>query len=225
MRKFTALVGVGVALAASARADLYWVSYEASGTFPEQEGWQRTTYAGGDERSFQDGALVLDGLASVDISDFYKMARETLPGPGETFRAEWRLCVDQVTGSFPFDPGICITSDWRAALTLVYGSASIYSLGEAVYIPFAPGAFHDYVLTSADLQTYALYIDGQLAHAGQFAPSGWESGLEWGDYGQGIASLSEWDYVRFGVVPEPSASLILGSAALALTWQGRGREV
>ncbi len=217
MRKFATVAILGLALGASARADQYWVSYDASsGLFPEEDGWTRTAYGGGDERWFQDGALVLDGLASVDISDFYKVARETLPGPGDTFRAEWRVRIDQVRAAFdpPWDPGICITSDWRAALTFVYGTSFIYSLDEFVYIPFAPGVYHDYVLTSADLRSYALYVDGELARAGHFAPSGWESGVEWGDYTQGAASLSEWDYVRFGAVPEPSGSLILGSAAL-----------
>jgi len=182
-------------------------------TYPEDDGWERTVYGGGAERWFEDGSLVLDGLASTDIADFYRNQRSIAPDPGELFIVEWRLRVDEVHGFA--DPGVSITSEGEAALTLVYTANTIYSLYEGVWIEFAPGPFHEYSLTSADLVAYALHIDGQLAHTGQFAPTGWESGVAWGDYGQGARSLAAWDYVRFGVVPEPAAGLLFGGAGLA----------
>ncbi|MFH1746977.1 MAG: hypothetical protein ABIG44_08025 [Planctomycetota bacterium] len=201
-----------VAVCVSAtHAEPYWVAWEGD-TYPEDDGWERTAYGGGAERWFEDGSLVLDGLASTDISDFYRNQRPTAPNEGEVFVMEWRLRVDEVHGFA--DPGVSITSEGQAALTLVYTANSIYSLGEGLWINFAPGTFHDYSLTSADLVTYTLHIDGQLAHTGQFDTTGWESGVEWGDVGQGARSLSTWDYVRFGVVPEPGAGPLLGLAGL-----------
>ena len=41
------------------------------------------------------------------------------------------------------------------------------------------------------------------------------SGVTWGAATEGASSVSTWDYVRFGVVPEPAAGLLLGLAGLA----------
>jgi hypothetical protein len=222
MRKLIAVVIIGGALGASARADQYWVSYDAgSGLFPEDDGWTRTIYGGGDERWFQGGALVLDGRASIDISDFYRQDLASLPGAGEVFRMDWRLRVDEVEGFA--DPWVSINASGYGTVGLRYSTDGIYSMCESVWIPFAPGVFHEFSFTSADLATYTLTIDGVPAYTGQFVGPWPYSYVCWGDGTQGASSLAAWSSVGFGNVPEPSASLILGSAALALAWQGRGR--
>jgi hypothetical protein len=68
-------------------------------TYPEQDGWARTICGGGAERSLSDGSLVLDGLASTDISDFYRREVPSDPGPGEVFHMEWRPRVHEEHGS------------------------------------------------------------------------------------------------------------------------------
>ncbi len=219
MKTFCALLAVSALGGSIALADPYWISYEGD-DLPETEGWERTVYAGGDQRSIQDGTLVLDGRASIDIADFYRMPISD-PDPGELFVAEWRVWVGDIPG-YP-DPGIAVTSSGHGALVLAYQEDRIYSLLEGVYIYFTPDIFHDYLLTSSDMLSYDLYIDGTFTYAGVFVGPFPQSWTAWGDTTQGASSLSYWDYVRFGVVPEPSAGLLLGSAALAMTGL-RGRE-
>jgi len=203
MRRIGALVTMLVVGVGVASADLWWYAYEAT-KYPEDVGWGRYTRAGGAERSLQDGALVIDSLASTDICDSYYQYMPSLPGPAEVFRVDWRLRVDEVIGFA--DP--CISA-WLAPsseVTLLYNTGEIYSLLECYTIAtYVPGVFHDYVLISADLQTYTLYIDGQMVHEGGMASVCDPSHLSWGDMISGGASLSAWDYVRFGVVPAPQA--------------------
>jgi hypothetical protein len=201
-------------MAGAAEATPWWVAWEGE-TWPEDSGWQRTTYGGGCQRYLQDGTMVLDGRASSDISDFYSMQHPLAPGPNEAFVMEWRLRVDEVKGFT--DPGVLALSQGDGVVFLGYTQSSIYSVCEYAWIPFTPGVFHDYRLTSTNMATYALYIDSQLAYEGHFVPSGGESEVDWGDATQGAASLADWDYFRFGVVPEPSAGLLLGFAGLAGT--------
>jgi hypothetical protein len=121
--------------------------------------------------------------------------------------------------------GACasINASGYGTVGLRYSTDGIYSMCESVWIPFAPGVFHEFSFTSADLATYTLTIDGVPAYTGQFVGPWPYSYVCWGDGTQGASSLAAWSSVGFGNVPEPSASLILGSAALALAWQGRGR--
>ncbi len=211
MRVLAALVSL--MLAGSAAAEPFWVEYNAScGLFPEEVGWERTVYGGGAERWIQDGYLVLDGLVGSGISDFYRMDAPVALEPGERFVMEWRLRVDEVPGLW--DPGINFTVLGEAMLTLVYTESTIYSLYETMTIAsFEPGVFHDYSLTSTDLETYTLCIGGEPVHGGLLSFPGGESRVRWGDYGR-PASLSTWSSVAFGVVPEPFTGAITAAAAL-----------
>lgn len=198
--------------APTTRAD-YWISYEAN-DWPENEGWERHIWGGGAQRSLEEGALALDGRASIDIADIYRMNIPSPPGAGHVFLAEWRLCVSDLTG--PRDPHMRVSFYPEGDVTLSYSESAIYSVLEGAWVAtFEPGVFHDYSLVTDDMLTYLLYIDGQLAHAGQFVGPWNESRVQWGDGGLGASSLSTWDWVRFGVVvPESSTSLLLGSAGL-----------
>jgi hypothetical protein len=203
-----------LSLASRAGADLYWVSYEAKGTFPEEEGWQRHAYGGGAQRSFEDGCLVLDAGGVSGIIDNYCISGIADPGPGEVFRIEWRLRVDEAEY---IDPAVVVSSYGHGLVNLTYTREAIYSPPEDVWIPIAPGVYHDYVLTTGDAVSYELAIDGEPVHAGQFVGPWWESAVTWGDSFYAATSVSRWDYFRFGVVPEPSAVLVFGLGALAVT--------
>lgn len=157
---------------------------------------------------------MLDGRASIEIADLYNIEHPLEPGPGELFRLEWRLRVDGVLGHD--DPTVSIGSYGHGVLQLGYSESSIYSWYEGVWVGFTPGVFHDYLLTSADMLSYRLYIDGQLARTGAFVGPWYESAVMWGDGVLGASSLSAWDYARFGVVPEPTAVLLVGCAGLAV---------
>jgi len=206
-------------LAVAAPAEPYWITWEGD-DYPENQGWQRITYYGGSHRWLGLGNMVIDGLVTpTGSSDFYRLDASMDIGPDQFFLMEWRLRVDQVPGLE--DPGINMTSLDQAMLTIVYSADRFYILDEHIWIDFAPGVFHEYSLKSYDLVTYTLHIDGELAHTGQYTPAGWDSGVQWGDYGQSSRSLSTWDYVRFGIVPEPTGAL-LGLAALLVLLSSPG---
>jgi hypothetical protein len=209
-----ALLAGLVWMGGAAEATPWWVAWEGE-TWPEESGWERITYGGGAERSLHDGMMTLDGRASIKIADSYWLQRPIVLEPGLTYVMEWRLRVSELIGYA--DPGVGALSAGNGAVFLWYSECSIYSLFEGVWIPFTPGVFHDYRLTSTDLRTYTLSIDLEPVFVGQFVPSGGPSEVDWGDETQGASSLSVWDYFRFGVVPEPSAGLLLGFVWLAGT--------
>jgi len=209
---------IGIAMAAlalamsPAAADQFWVTYEGN-DFPENEGWERHVYGGGAERYLQDGSLVLDGRATTAISDFYRGYMPVEPTPGDGLCVEWEVAISDVTGAF--DPGVLVFVAGRGNVFLVYRNDRLYSLLESTWVEFTPGLPHAYQLASTDLVNYSLYIDGTLSAMGQFIGVAEASFVSWGDETQGASSLSSWDYVRFGSVPEPSGALLFGLAGLA----------
>jgi len=201
--------------AGTGRADSWWVAYEADPDqgFPEECGWERIVQGGGAERYLQDGTLVIDSLASFSICDSYYQYMPSLPDSEHPFRMEWRMLAAEVIGR---DPGIALSFAPFGYLTLAYEKNRIYSLLEGEYVAeFAPDVFHEYALTSSDMLTYRLYLDGLLVHTGEVVGPSSYSWAQWGDLVTGGAGLSVWDYARFGVVPEPAAGLLFGSLGLA----------
>ncbi len=199
MRVVLAMLALGVT---PAWAEQWWVSYEATGTLPEDEGFERYTNAGGAERYFEDDALVLDGLASIDIGDIYRRDIPSYPSSNQIFRMEWRLRVSALDGFF--DPAVDISFGPHGDVVLTYQMDRVYSVSEAMWIAdITPGVFHDYVFTSSDLANYTLYIDGAVAHVGSILSWDPEAWVAWGDYWVGAASVSAWDFVRCGVLVTP----------------------
>jgi hypothetical protein len=193
--------------AGAARASPYWIAYEGN-DFPENEGWLRWTAGGGGHRSIEDGWFVLDTRASISIYDYYEIRLNgTLdPGPGETFVMQWRLLVEDDAGR---DVCIVLYSDDKWGVGFHFGRDRLWSTFEVnVNHGFEPGVAHDYELRSTDMRQYDLYLDSQLALKGSFWLSLVPSRVAWGDGTQGAASLSRWDHVRFGVVPEPTAGIV-----------------
>ena len=194
--------------------DEYWIAYEGN-DFPESEGWTRVHGEIPAERWIEDGALVIDSRADVSIFDFVKMAFDgTLdPDPGEMFLMRWRLKVDQVEGFY--DPIIAVTSDEVApdefySVGFGFQEDRVLSAFEPnVSAVFEPGVFHEYELRSFDMRSYRLYIDDDLAIEGVFYEVFGPTRVGWGDGVQGAVSLSRWDYVRFGVVPEPTIAILM----------------
>jgi len=198
--------------ASVAGAEPFWIAWEGN-DYPENEGWERYTRAGGAERSLEDGTLILDGMADWHIVDEYFINRPLVPEPGEWFRMEWRLRVDELLGFA--DPAVFITSEETGVVLLRYAESAIYSPLESVWVDFELGLFHEFVFTSADMLSYQLHIDGELVHTGSFVGPFPYSGVCWGDATEGASSISTWDYVRFGMVPEPGAGPLLGIVGLA----------
>ena len=218
MKRAVLLLFFAAALALPAWAEQYWVAWEGN-DFPENEGWTRIVNGPQPaDRTLADGIMTMDGLADRQIDDYYRMERSIDPGPGEEFVMQWRLRVDEIIGH-PlglWDPGLSLFSDDDWALTFVLGTDFIRCCYEDMDLPFEPGAFHVFEVRSWDMRTYQLWMDQVLVHIGTFwEPSFESSRIQWGDYTRGSASLVDWDYFRFGVVPEPNTGLLLSAILLA----------
>lgn len=215
-RLWACVVTVGSAL--SATANPFWVSYEGD-DYPENQGWTRIIEGDGPaNRSLADGVLTIDSLWSTQVSDFYRIDRPVNPGSGEVFVSQWRVRVNTVVGNTSYDPGLAFFSDDTWGLGFLLGHGGLWGNFEhQLFIPYEPDVFHAFELRSRDMRTYELFMDGALAHVGMF----WEPAVTgpyvaWGDATRGSASDADWDYFRFGVIPEPASILLTSAMACAM---------
>jgi hypothetical protein len=219
MRRIGSVLIVLATCGPLASAD-WWYTYEADGTYPEQEGWERNIMGGGAQRWFEDGAFVLDASATPAICDFYGKGMPSLPDPNEPthpFVCEWRLRVQTVSGFW--NPEMFAAFQGYGDIALEYKMDRIYSLHEGKYVAdFEPGVFHSYTVVTSDMDSYTLAIDGTVVYTGEVSPWAPWSAVQFGDATTGSASLSRWDYLRYGViaVPEPGSILLCATAVLGL---------
>jgi len=216
------LAALGV-LTSTARAEPYWIAYEGN-DFPENEGWERHwgnrqgSHQGGAIRTIDDGVLTLDTLYDEGAYDFAKLVLpgRFTPGLAETFLVEWRVLVDETLGDH-YDADVSLGSDDARQLGFgIFTDHIVNTWDDDVSIPITPGVFHGYRILSTDMRTYALFIDGELTYVGSFTQRLMESYIGWGNVVSGASSRSHWDYVRFGIVPEPCSIDIWIIAALVL---------
>lgn len=217
------LIAVCTAVGASTSAALatpYWVAWEGN-DYPENDGWERFYYEPQPSiRSIENGVMTLDSSVSKSTYDYYILSRALNPGPGETFIAEWSVWVSTLISPFGFgDTGLVIAKDGRGVIDFAFLPDRIVSEREGWSVAISPGIQHQYQIISTDMVSYTLRIDGQTIRTGTWEESLNESYVAWGDttFGGGILSVSHWDYVRFGVVPEPSSifSMMVLAAAFA----------
>ena len=226
MSRMSLLIAVVVLPCASGAP--YWVSWEGD-DYPENEGWERIHWRDDAQavRTRQNGVMTLDGLASIEIIDSYRIERETFdPELGETFVVQWGVRVREVlflNENFPYDPGWGMRSDEGWAASFVMGVDEIHNLYTQLDASFAPGLLLNWEFRSEDMRTYDLYLNNEVVSTGNFIPtSSTRPRIAWGDFVAGTASLSDWDYFRFGVVPEPSTAwLLLSVVGLAHARKGR----
>lgn len=228
MKRFVPLVCLILALTSTSAATPYWVAWEGN-DYPENEGWERRHYRPDGpmaDRSLSDGVMTLDGRASTEIQDFYRPQQSINPGAGEEFVVQWKLRVEEVVGfpHFLYDPGFSILSDDAWMVSFVIGVDGAFSILDARTYPYLGGQFRAWELRSPDMRTYSVSVDGQVIGTGSFVLiSIRASEVAWGDFTYGSASLSQWDYFRFGVVPEPATGALLVGAAIAGLVGRRGR--
>lgn len=228
MSRISVLVVLFWLASASAAAAPYWIAWEGD-DLPENQGWTRHwgswqgPHQGGANRTLENGVLTYDSLYDGGVYDYIDMQRQLDPVPGELFVMEWRLLVEQdytVSGDPVFGAG----SDTGMMLAFQVRRTEVRSTFEqGVSLPITPDVFHDYRVTSADMLTYRLFVDGVERRTGSFWQGLSRSFVEWGDGTQSFAggSLHRWDYVRFGVVPEPGPLALLG--AVIACYVGRRR--
>ena len=202
-----------------ARGDQYWVAWEGN-DFPENEGWLREGDGTRPTRTLHDGVMTLDSLASDESEDFYRVYGISDPEPGEEFVVEWGLRVNQVdwdNPNFPYDPGWSVNSagGWRAVFAI--GVDELHNLLEQVDVRFEPGVFHAWQFRSSDMRTFTIHLDRKFVSEGAFVATGLESRMSWGDLASGPTSSVDWDYFRFGVVPEPTMLSFLPVFAVVIS--------
>ena len=216
MRRVTLACLMLMLAAPAAFTEPYLVSWDGS-DWPDVPGapwyriwgtWQGDYQGPGAIRTLQGGILSYDSLADLGIYDYYEVDRpgQLDPGPVEVFIAQWRVRVDQVVGSWPYDPGLAVQSNESWGVCLVLGAGAVLSVYEQVTVatypappPGEPGEFHSFDLRSSDMRTYTLAMDGEVVHEGAFHHSLSVSWVAWGDSVMGTASVHQWDYFRFGV--------------------------
>jgi hypothetical protein len=201
------------------KAEPYWVSWDSG--WPEEQGWTWGATDPGPDRWLDDGTLYIDSRAAVGLAGGYYQIR---PGmfslePAETFIAQWTVKVWEATHS---DPGIFLESDDQYSVGFTFSTDRVYSDYEPdLSAALIPGQFHAFRFESSDARTYRLYVDGTLALQGTFfqdlVPGPY---MAWGDHTTS-RSLSQWDVVEYGIVPEPS-SLESALACVCACWLLRG---
>jgi hypothetical protein len=160
------------------------------------------------ERSIEDGVFVLDTTCDIWLYDYYQIERSIDPAPGELFVAEWRVAVDELSGYY--DAGIVMARDNPPGhVSFYFRPDSVVVRTEDLEFDIGEG-FHSFRFESQDMEEFDLYVDGGLLHHGFFeSESLLQSYVAFGNGTAGASSLSQWDYVRFGVVPEPHTALLL----------------
>jgi len=189
----------------------FWVAYEGD-DFPENQGWDRG-YGdevgwehGGAVRTLNNGILGLDGLRNIEIEDFYLRDAPADPEPGEAFVAEWRVRIDPQSDTG--DAGITIArSAVPGHVSFRYGPDRLSISPGDLTVPLTPGVFHQFRLVSRDMLTYTLQVDEVLTIESAFEDfTLLQAYVAFGDGAWGLKSASQWDYVRFGIVPEPTSA-------------------
>lgn len=204
--KHILLILAVLVLPAPARSEPISISYNGD-DFPEYVGWERHAHGDGGVRSLADGVLTLDSMYSRDIVDYYQQTWSTDPIKGELFIAEARMRVTE-QDFFP-ENGIGIArADSYGYVEVLVGLNSLIVLPSFVEVPLTPAEWHTITIRSWDMHAFDLYIDGSLAHSGQFESETLNRGFcAFGDPVRGASSHTEWDYVYFSIVPEPAPSI------------------
>jgi hypothetical protein len=202
-------------LAPAARAEPYWIAYEGD-AFPEDEGWARYASDPPAERWLQDGSLFIDSRANGLMTEVYANYPAYDLAPGETFLMRWRLRIHDSPSQ---SVGVNFTSKDFHGVAFVFDDHRLwYSYHD--FVQFEPGVFHEFEFRSGDLLDYELYIDGVPSVQGQFHEGSFPPEVGFGDVTT-EGSMTEWDYLRFGVIPEPPTWLgALGVLTLLRTARG-----
>lgn len=227
-------VGLSVMLAGSGWAVPWELRYDGT-VFPEEEGWLRGTGSIGDNepgayRTIVDGdVLVLDssvpGYEGGGDNYGWQIGAGFDPEPGEYFYARWRSTSDGEVTYYPMDSApddvgyftatafVTVFSSDGYGVSIEFGREGVFEGVNMTLTPddlyaIEPGVMHEYELISHDMRTYALSVDGVGALCGTFRPhAARDSTVAFGLMG-GPPALSQWDYVSFGVAPEPGSGVV-----------------
>ncbi len=207
VRKRLIIVGVLVATAPLAAAAPWSIAYEGN-DYPENEGWVRLFESTPPTRQLDDSILTLDTRPTDFDLDYYiqEPSFKTSPDAGETLVIEARLRVTDIVGLS--DTFFTFIDEQSYAVSIrFYGDGVDSLLEEWPAVPVDTSQWHTYRLESEDMRSYRLLIDGVLVQHGVFERIISSNRFGWGHDTDPSDARSEWDYVRFGVIPEPSTVL------------------
>lgn len=213
------------------------ISYEGT-SFPEQEGWVRSDRPHLADRWLDDGwfvqyAEIVDpGPPELPEDDFYRWSLGDLAA-ADAFFVEWCVETDGPREGIEGVAPAVLTASGRAGIFYHFTIADdqmrfIDSDSFILWVDIAPDMPHTYRLELLGEETYAWYLDGQLLHSG--IPAGpyptADSRIGFGGRAAGGSITVRWDYIRFGVVPEPATGLclILGAIPILARGHRRGRR-
>ncbi|MGD8453210.1 MAG: hypothetical protein PVJ57_15435 [Phycisphaerae bacterium] len=200
--------------AVSARADPFYLRYDADEVYPEDAGWERHTTDpyGLLERSLADGILTIDSRRSAYITDWYdREIAELELAPGEELRFTWRVNILEAdTDDGDSDTNVAVSNASAQYVKLFLAPTFVAANEDGVSGPehiyeLAQQGWHTFLLSSFDMLHYDLFVDNTYAFSGDFTrhliPG--PNRVSFGDTFIGLTSRSAWDFVEIQVVPEP----------------------
>jgi hypothetical protein len=225
MRKASVGLLLAVMTVSPGMADGFDYLYTAD-RFPESEAWWRHTNDPFQRirRGIDNGVFWLDTRASLSISDLYKFEDLALePSGGEPLRITWRMrTLETNTFGVQSDVALAFRNSAGDYVQFFLAPEFVFERGSGPpgapqhLYRIAPQAFHTYVFETPDGQSYDLNVDGEFAFEGIFqswsrpgAPQ-----VVFGDTIHGNWSLSEWDFIRIQLVPEPGSGLLVSFGLL-----------
>jgi len=213
-------------LASGVRASV--ISYEGD-VFPDSAGWARSDRQYLADRELIDGWFVqradvaVPGMPpntpEVDEDDFYRRSTVDFIGT-DAFFVEWRMETDGPREGFPnVSPAAIVLGGYSHAFyhfTIARDQARYIDADlEVRLFDIAPDVPHVYRLELNGTTSYRWLIDGQVVFQG--IPAGTypnpDSEIVFGARAAGQPITARWDYIRYGVIPEPATGLMMILAA------------
>jgi hypothetical protein len=195
------------------------VSYECT-SFPDSEGWTRSTDCD-PERWIRDGWLVQHveppsgpcGEPPNGDRDSYSRSLSSFTGADDFF-VEWKVETDgdssEIIGTAP--ALLTVANGWGVTYHLTIARDEVRyikgtDLGVLLYLPIQPGVPHVYHVALLADGSYVSYIDHEVIDAGlqdgPFPTS--DAEIHFRGKSFFLESTIEWDYVRYGTIPDPGS--------------------
>jgi hypothetical protein len=192
------------------------ISYNAT-SFPEEMGWLRRSVTFQSDRWLENGWFVQftemiqaqPGGPLYEKEDWYEHSLASFSGTTAWY-CQWRMVTDGPSEAIPaIAPAAFVASGFSGILYhFTIAEDRVRLIRDAalplVWADITPGP-HTYLLELRGTESYTFYIDGQLIDSG--VPEGAyptsDSRLVFGARAPGETATTRWDYIRFGVIPQP----------------------
>lgn len=199
-------------------------------SFPETSGWTRSVFLT-PQRTLENGILI-QYFDSVGDHDFYRRFLSAFSA-STNFFAEWRVQSDapstlldsfQIPAGFVLSGNTGVTYHFRFTDSLGLFTRSDNSL---FFFPLEPHMFHTYRVELLENDSYRFLIDGRLVDSGEQSgpyPT-LMSEIIWGGRFYEPNQTIQWDYIRYGTIPEPATATLhlIGTTLWTLRRKSRTR--